>query len=297
MMISRLLFCHIHHSFCFFTICNYEQVLRDILSIERVNWDLIILDEGQRIKNWEAKTSRVIKGLRSRFALVLSGTPLENRLDELYSVVQFIDDRRLGPAFRFYNRHRVVDEKGKVLGYKNLSELRENLRPILLRRTRESVRQQLPPRTNEIVRITPTQEQLDQCISAIRRARENKFGAAVHCTAGLGRTGTVIAAWYVANGLDAAMALAKVREIRPGSVETADQEEAVREYAKRLGQSASPGIKLKNPADDSRPPPSHRKSRRVRSPRATSSAFRSRRIRRSAPTEPSSPTRACRTTS
>src|SRR5438034_9980388 len=74
---------------CFFTVCNYEQVLRDILSIERVNWDLIILDEGQRIKNWEAKTSRVIKGLRSRFALVLSGTPLENRLDELYSVVQF----------------------------------------------------------------------------------------------------------------------------------------------------------------------------------------------------------------
>jgi SNF2 family DNA or RNA helicase len=58
---------------------------------------------------------------------VLSGTPLENRLDELYSVVQFIDDRRLGPAFRFYNHHRVVDEKGKVLGYKNLAELREKL--------------------------------------------------------------------------------------------------------------------------------------------------------------------------
>src|SRR5713101_24890 len=144
---------------CFFTVCNYEQVLRDILSIERVNWDLIILDEGQRIKNWEAKTSRVIKGLRSRFALVLSGTPLENRLDELYSVVQFIDDRRLGPAFRFYNRHRLVDEKGKVLGYKNLAELREKLQPVLLRRTRQSVRQQLPPRTNEIIRIAPTDEQ------------------------------------------------------------------------------------------------------------------------------------------
>src|SRR5439155_9048759 len=145
---------------CFFTICNYEQVLRDLLAIERVKWDLIILDEGQRIKNWEAKTSSVIKSLKSPFALVLSGTPLENRLDELYSVVQFIDDRRLAPAFRFFNRHRVVDEKGKVLGYKNLSELRENLRPILLRRTRESVMQQLPPRTTEIVRIAPTDEQL-----------------------------------------------------------------------------------------------------------------------------------------
>ncbi len=145
---------------CFFTICNYEQVLRDLLVIERTPWDLIILDEGQRIKNWESKTSRVVKCLRSRFALVLTGTPLENRLDDLYSVVQFVDDRRLGPGFRFFNRHRIVDEKGKVLGYKNLGELREALKPVLLRRTRESVRLELPPRTVEILRVTPTEEQL-----------------------------------------------------------------------------------------------------------------------------------------
>ncbi len=146
---------------CFFTICNYEQVLRDILAIEKVRWDLIILDEGQRIKNWESKTSGVVKMLKSSFALVLSGTPLENRLDDLFSVTEFIDDRRLGPAFRFLNRHRVVDEKGKVLGYKNLAELRKRLKPILLRRTRSSVMQDLPPRTTEVVRIAPTEEQAD----------------------------------------------------------------------------------------------------------------------------------------
>src|SRR6266545_2205340 len=144
---------------CFFTVCNYEQVLRDLLALERIPWDLIVLDEGQRIKNWETETARVIKGLRSRFALVLSGTPLENRLDELHSVVEFIDDRRLGPAFRFMNRHRVVDEKGKVLGYRKLDELREMLAPILLRRTREAVLAELPPRTTEVVRIAPTEEQ------------------------------------------------------------------------------------------------------------------------------------------
>jgi SNF2 family DNA or RNA helicase len=157
-----------YDSACFFTICNYEQVLRDLLPIERVKWDLIILDEGQRIKNWEAKTSQVIKALKSPFALVLSGTPLKNRLDELFSVVEFIDDRRLGPAFRFYNRYRVVDERGKVLGYKNLDDLRERLKPLLLRRTRKTVMSELPPRATEIRRIPPTGEQLNLHNSQMR---------------------------------------------------------------------------------------------------------------------------------
>jgi SNF2 family DNA or RNA helicase len=150
-----------YDSSCFFTICNYEQVLRDILSIERVRWDLIILDEGQRIKNWETKTSQMVKALRSPFALVLSGTPLENRLDDLFSIVEFIDDRRLGPAFRFYNKYRVVDKKGKLLGYKNLDNLRKKLKPVLIRRTRGKVIDDLPPRTTEIRRIPPTDEQLE----------------------------------------------------------------------------------------------------------------------------------------
>jgi hypothetical protein len=150
-----------YDSSCFFTVCNYEQVLRDILSIEKVKWDMIILDEGQRIKNWEAKTSRMVKALKSPFALVLSGTPLENRLDDLYSVVEFIDDRRLGPAFRFFNTYRVTDERGTLLGYKNLDELRKKLKPVLLRRTRKMVLEELPPRTTEIMRVPPTDEQLE----------------------------------------------------------------------------------------------------------------------------------------
>ncbi len=148
-----------YYSDAFFTICNYEQVMRDESTIARQPWDLIILDEGQRIKNWESKTSQVIKSLRSKFALVLSGTPLENRLEELYTVVGFIDDRRLGPAYRFFHRHRMVDERGKVQGYRQLDTLRETLKPILLRRTRANVMQQLPERTTEIVRIRPTEEQ------------------------------------------------------------------------------------------------------------------------------------------
>ncbi|MFM7058894.1 MAG: SNF2-related protein [Planctomycetota bacterium] len=143
----------------FFTICNYEQVLKDILSIEQHRWDLIILDEGQRIRNWEAQTTQTVKSLRSRFALVLSGTPMENRLEELFSVMQFVDGRQLGPAFRFFNRYRIQDEKGAVLGYQNLDELRQRLRPVLLRRTKNLVMKQLPPRNTEILHVAPTDEQ------------------------------------------------------------------------------------------------------------------------------------------
>jgi len=145
----------------FFTVCNYEQVLRDIQYIERNQWDLIILDEGQRIKNWESKTSQTIKALRSPYALVLSGTPLENRLEELYSVIEFIDDRRLGPDFRFQHSHKLVDIYGKPVGYRNLEKLRKTIKPLLLRRTRSEVMRQLPSRTIDTIRITPTEEQLD----------------------------------------------------------------------------------------------------------------------------------------
>ncbi len=158
----------------FFTICNYEQILRDHKTIEATHWDLIILDEGQRIKNWESKTSRLVKSLRSQFALVLSGTPMENRLEELYTVASFVDASRLGPAYRFFSQHRVVDDRGRVEGYRKLDVLRETLKPILLRRTRGTVMQDLPPRTNEIVRIRPTEEQLnlsnEHCSKAARIA-------------------------------------------------------------------------------------------------------------------------------
>jgi superfamily II DNA or RNA helicase len=145
----------------FFTLCNYEQVLRDRRAIEAQPWDLIILDEAQRIKNWEAKTSRTIKSLRSPFALVLTGTPIENRLDDIYSIVEFVDERRLGPGFRFFNQHRSTTESGKVLGYGNIAELRSTLAPVLLRRTRASVMRDLPPRHTEVIRIAPTLEQAE----------------------------------------------------------------------------------------------------------------------------------------
>ncbi|MCA9187552.1 MAG: DEAD/DEAH box helicase family protein, partial [Planctomycetales bacterium] len=159
-----------YYTDAFFTICNYEQVVRDLSAVEIVPWDLIILDEGQRIKNWESKTSNVIRQLESPFRLVLSGTPLENRLGELYTVVKFVDEHLLGPAYEFFHVHHVVDDRGKTLGYQALDQLRDKLRPILLRRNRSEVARQLPERTDEVVRIEPTDEQADICRSHMNAA-------------------------------------------------------------------------------------------------------------------------------
>ena len=99
----------------FFNLASYELVLKDIEDMHNLRPDLIILNEAQRIRNWETATARVIKQLTGRYAFVLTGTPLENKLEELYSVVEFVDGRRPGPAFRFLKEHRMEDEKGSCL--------------------------------------------------------------------------------------------------------------------------------------------------------------------------------------
>src|ERR1019366_4667277 len=104
----------------FFNLTSYELVLKDVSYIHELKPDLIILDEAQRIRNWITATARTIKQLKSRYAFVLTGTPLENKLEELFSVVEFIDGRRLGPAFRFLQEHRMEDEKGHLLGYRKV---------------------------------------------------------------------------------------------------------------------------------------------------------------------------------
>lgn len=85
----------------------------------------------------------------------------------------------------------------------------------------------------------PTQEQLDRCASALDRARAQGMGVAVHCTAGLGRTGSVLAAHLVAQGFTPRAAIARVRELRPGSVETDEQVQAVEEFARRRSAAHS----------------------------------------------------------
>lgn len=146
----------------FFKITNYDTVYRDLDLISSWSPDLVILDEAQRIKNWETRTARSVKRIESPYALVLTGTPLENRLEELISIVQFVDRFRLGPTFRLLHDHQVRDPYGKVIGYRNLDQVGRTLGPILLRRHKDEVLDQLPERidTNIFVPMTDRQRKL-----------------------------------------------------------------------------------------------------------------------------------------
>lgn len=141
----------------FFTIVNYEQMLADGMEVNaRLKPDLVILDEAQRIKNWNAKTTQAIKRLRSRYAFVLTGTPIENRIDEMHSLMDFVDPRVLGALFRFNRDYYVFGENGRPTGYRNLQQLHEKIAPYMLRRRKTEVETELPERTerNHFVKLT-----------------------------------------------------------------------------------------------------------------------------------------------
>ena len=130
----------------FFLIMNYETVLRDRQIINRYAPDFIVLDEAQRIKNYETITARAIKGLEKKHALVITGTPIENRLVDLFSIMDFVDLYYLTPLWEFAYQHCYFDhqQKNKITGYYNLQALKERLAPVLLRRTKQEVIKELP---------------------------------------------------------------------------------------------------------------------------------------------------------
>jgi superfamily II DNA or RNA helicase len=145
----------------FFTIVNYEQMLADALEVnERLRPDIVVLDEAQRIKNWSTKTTQAIKRLRSRYAFILTGTPIENRIDELYSLMGFLQPSLLGPLFRFNREYYDLDERGRPAGYRNLEKLHQRIKPYMLRRRKDEVETELPERTdtNYFVQLSPQQQ-------------------------------------------------------------------------------------------------------------------------------------------
>jgi len=131
---------------------HYEQVLRDHREHREHPPDLLIVDEAQRAKGLRTRTARVLKAVGARYVFALTGTPLENRLEEAYAIAQLIDQRLLPPLWQIDRDHFVRDEKGRrVVLYRGLDALRSRLAPAFLRRRKEDVLPELPGRLRSTV--------------------------------------------------------------------------------------------------------------------------------------------------
>jgi superfamily II DNA or RNA helicase len=139
-----------------YRIVNYELTWRELERIQALDADVLVLDEAQRAKNFRTKTATTLRKLPSRFLFVLTGTPIENRLDDLYSLMQLVDPAVLGPLWRFNHDFHVqrLEKKGRVSGTKNLGDLRARLAPVVMRRRKEEVLAQLPALVEQ-TRYTP----------------------------------------------------------------------------------------------------------------------------------------------
>lgn len=144
----------------FCKITNYEKLKPDLDLIAAWSPELVIVDEAQRVKNWNTIAARALKRIDSPYAFVLTGTPLENKLEELISIVQFVDQHRLGPTWKLLHEHQVKDEAGRVTGYTALEKIGQTLAPVMIRRRKSEVLRQLPSRTDQNLLVPMTEMQM-----------------------------------------------------------------------------------------------------------------------------------------
>jgi SNF2 family DNA or RNA helicase len=144
--------------------------------------ELVIVDEAQRVKNWNTIAARALKRINSSYAIVLTGTPLENKLEELISIVQFVDQHRLGPIWKLLHEHQVKDEAGRVTGYTALEKIGQTLAPVMIRRRKSEVLRQLPSRTDQNLLVPMTEPQMDyhrqnadEVAKIVQRWRKTRF--------------------------------------------------------------------------------------------------------------------------
>lgn len=132
------------------TLMTYAVLRLDSELLAREDWDIVVLDEGQAIKNLGSQTARAAFELRGKFRLLLSGTPVENRLEELWSAMHFANPGLLGGVSDFQDRYASPIASGNP---EAAARLRAKIRPFVLRRTKREVLPELPARTDTVLHV------------------------------------------------------------------------------------------------------------------------------------------------
>lgn len=150
------------------TLTTYSILRLDIEELVKRTWDVVVLDEAQAIKNPDSQAARAARQLQARFRLALTGTPVENRLEELWSQIHFINPGLLGNRRDFEKRYAKPISDGDT---ETAERLRKRIRPFLLRRLKREVAPELPPRTNMVLYCDLEEEerQLYEALQAATR--------------------------------------------------------------------------------------------------------------------------------
>jgi hypothetical protein len=133
------------------TLTSYALLRLDAEALAAEEWDAAILDEAQAIKNPESQVARAAFGLRARWRLAMTGTPVENRLDELWSQIHFVNPGLLGGRSDFQDKFGRPIADGSAAAAR---ALRRRIAPFVLRRRKQEVARELPPRTEVVLRCT-----------------------------------------------------------------------------------------------------------------------------------------------
>ncbi len=133
------------------TLTTYTILRMDESAFANQEWDTIVLDEAQNIKNADSQVARAAYQLQARYRIALTGTPVENRLDELWSQFHFINRGLLGSRHDFQDRYAKPIADGDADA---AARLRQRIRPFVLRRLKREVAKELPPRTEVVLHCT-----------------------------------------------------------------------------------------------------------------------------------------------
>src|SRR3990167_1863753 len=149
-------------------IANYELLLHDFDLIQKHisdhgPWQAIIADEASRVANPLSKTTRSLKAIRTVKKIALTGAPVSNSPEDIFSVVDWLYPRSLGTHYQFRSKYLITDDffHSKILGYKNLDDLARRLEPVMLRRAKEEVFDDFPKKTFENVLFDLSENERD----------------------------------------------------------------------------------------------------------------------------------------
>jgi len=176
-------------------ITTYALLPRDIELLGARPWHAVIADEAHQIKNARTRAASAIRSLTATHRIALTGTPLENHLGELWSIMQFVVPGLLGREESFRTRFRVpIERRGSTATQAEVNErlasLMRRIRPFLLRRTKGAVLHELPPRTDIVHRVDLGREQRD-LYESVRSAMDERVRLAM-ADAGIERSRIVV---------------------------------------------------------------------------------------------------------